>query len=233
PSGQAGFMVYFGTGKYIEVNDNTPSATPVHTFYGLWDKDPTSGSLNTPITDRNGDLLAQTITEFTAGTATYRKITSNAILWDGVAGGTHKGWRVDLLTAQAASLGEMVVFKPKLRSTRIIFTTLIPESVACSFGGSGFLMELSYENGGRLPFDVFDINNDGVFNSSDRAGQSDVISGMKTALGVMPDPTFIDDPAKGREIKILTGSSGLVQAVANNPGPTASSTGRRSWRQLK
>ncbi|MCR4301921.1 MAG: PilC/PilY family type IV pilus protein, partial [Sulfuricaulis sp.] len=33
PSGQAGFMVYFGTGKYIEVNDNTPSATPVHTFY--------------------------------------------------------------------------------------------------------------------------------------------------------------------------------------------------------
>lgn len=233
PGGQPGFMVYFGTGKYLEVNDNTPSATPVHTFYGLWDKDPTTGSLATPITNRNSDLLAQTISEFTASGTTYRTLTSNPIQWDGVGSGTHKGWRVDLLTAATTSLGEMVVFKPVLRSTRVIFTTLIPESVACSFGGSGFLMEINYENGGALPFDAFDLNNDGVFNSSDRAGQSSVISGIRTGLGVMPDPTIIDDPAKGREIKILTGSSGLVQAVANNPGPTSSATGRRSWRQLK
>lgn len=232
PDGEPGFMVYFGTGKYVEVGDNVPSASPIQTFYGLWDQD-LGGNPNTPITDRNADLLAQTITEFPFGSDTFRTVSSNTIQWDGVGTGTHKGWRVDLPTAQSASLGEMVVFNPQLRSTRVIFTTLIPESQACSFGGTGFLMELNFQNGGALPFDVFDINNDGVFNDADRAGQPSVISGMKTSLGVMPDPTIIDDPANGRELKILTGSSGAVTSVANNPGPTASATGRRSWRQLK
>lgn len=233
PDGEPGFMVYVGTGKYIETGDNTPKASPIQTFYGLWDKDPTTGSLTTPITNRNTDLLAQTISEFTSGGATYRTLSTNAIQWDGVSGGTKKGWRVDLLTNQTSSLGEMVVFKPILRSTRVIFTTLIPEQSACSFGGTGFLMELNYQNGGALPFDVFDINDDGNFNASDRAGGSTIISGMKTTLGITPDPVFIDDPAKDREIKIITGSSGLVETVANNPGPTSSATGRRSWRQLK
>ena len=39
PDGLNGFMVYFGTGKYMEIGDN--SITPpqqVQTFYGIWDQ---------------------------------------------------------------------------------------------------------------------------------------------------------------------------------------------------
>lgn len=234
PDSLAGYMVYFGTGKYVEVGDNNPGATPspTHTFYGLWDKD-TNGNGGTPIV--RADLLAQTITE-----GTYRTVTNNPIYWDGetYAGtpsftGTHKGWRDDLLTTTAGDLGEMVVSNPILRSTRVIFTTLIPDTQQCTSGGSSWLMELNYQNGGRLAIDVFDINNDGVFNSDDRGGESTPISGVRTGIGISPTPTIIDDPAKGRELKIVTGSSGAISSVSNNPGPLSSATGRRSWRQIK
>lgn len=234
PDGLAGYMVYFGTGKYVEVGDNNPGATPspTHTFYGLWDKD-TNGNGGTPIV--RADLLAQTITE-----GTFRTVTNNPIYWDGetYAGtpsftGSHKGWRDDLLTTTAGDLGEMVVSNPILRSTRVIFTTLIPDTQQCTSGGSSWLMELNYQNGGRLAVDVFDINNDGVFNSNDRDGGATVISGVKTGIGISPTPTMIDDPAKGRELKIVTGSSGAISSVSNNPGPLTPATGRRSWRQIK
>jgi len=39
PAGEKGFMVYFGTGKYIETGDNATSGEPTQTFYGIWDKD--------------------------------------------------------------------------------------------------------------------------------------------------------------------------------------------------
>ena len=56
------------------------------------------------------------------------------------------GWRDDLLTATTGSLGEKAVSNPVLVGgtvPRIIFTTLIPQTDACTAGGTSWLMELN------------------------------------------------------------------------------------------
>ncbi|MCF6230793.1 MAG: hypothetical protein L3J62_08395, partial [Gammaproteobacteria bacterium] len=70
-------------------------------------------------------------------------------------------------TYDGGNRGEMQVTESVLRDGRIIFTTLIPNDQMCSFGGSGWLMELDAANGGRLDWAVFDLNNDGIFTAYD------------------------------------------------------------------
>ena len=55
PDGLAGFVVYFGTGKYLERIDNTTTGAPTQTFYGIWDKN-LLGALVL-----RSDLLQQTV----------------------------------------------------------------------------------------------------------------------------------------------------------------------------
>ena len=39
PDGQSNYMVYFGTGRYlVTTTDNAAAASPVQTFYGIWDR---------------------------------------------------------------------------------------------------------------------------------------------------------------------------------------------------
>jgi type IV pilus assembly protein PilY1 len=203
PDGENGLMVFFGTGKYMETGDNsTASPQQVQSFYGIWDEKGT-GSGNHTIVD-NADLQTQTVGTSTFASETVRTVTDNAIDAWGTGTGEHMGWRVDL-----PSTAEKVVTDSLLRTGRIIFTTLVPNDSPCAAGGTSWLMELNFRNGGPPEFSVFDLNEDGVFND------------------------IVDDPANSRELKIGTGTSGDVKAIANNPGPQDSGNGRRSWRQMQ
>jgi hypothetical protein len=93
-------------------------------------------------------------------------------------------------------------------------------------------MELNFQNGGPPEFSLFDLNDDGVFNDNDKAN-GEVVVGIDPQLGIMPQPAILDDPAHNRELKIVTGTSGDVKGIANNPGPLDPANGRRSWRQLQ
>ncbi len=235
PDGLDGFMLYFGTGKYLEASDKSPSATPVHTFYGIWDENPTSGNLGggaSAAVVRN-DLLAQTLTATTVGSVSVRQVTDNPITWrPGATTPDHLGWQVDLPVT-----GEMSVSNPVLvggELARIIFTTLIPEPAAsCSFGGTSWLMELNPQNGGRFSQPVFDVNDDGTFDGSDLIGGTGGIppSGVNPDIGIMPEPVIIRDTANNKIIKGISGSTGMVTTNAQNAGPPTS--GRQSWRQLQ
>ena len=50
----------------------------------------------------------------------------------------HMGWYMDF--PSATTTGERSVFRPILTSGRLIFTTLVPSTQACLFGGTSFLM---------------------------------------------------------------------------------------------
>ncbi|MFQ6024312.1 MAG: pilus assembly protein [Acidiferrobacterales bacterium] len=226
PDGGDGFMVFFGTGKYMETGDNaTAGPQQVHTFYGIWDEKGTNGGNHTMVS--NNDLQTQTIGTGTFGGQTVRTVSDNPINAWGTGIGEHMGWRVDL-----PSTAEKAVTDPVLRTGRVIFTTLVPNDSPCAVGGTSWLMELNFHNGGPPDFPVFDLNDDGLFNDADKANGAFVV-GIDPGLGIMPEPVLIDDPAQGRELKIATGTSGDVQPVANNPGPLDPATGRRSWRQLQ
>jgi type IV pilus assembly protein PilY1 len=133
--------------------------------------------------------------------------------------------------------GERVVSNPILRNNRVIFTTLIPETDACSFGGTSWLMELDALSGARLAINVFDLNGDGVFDSKDEAlialadGESvqHSVGGVQSSVGITPEPGILASPKA--EYKYSPGTEGVIGVTAENPG--ASAYGRQSWRQLR
>lgn len=244
PDGAGGYMVYFGTGKYLENGDKTaPTTYPpgvYNNFYGIWD--PHSGaSLGGSDTARvsKARLRSQTVSSVTYSGVEYRTVTDNRLgsagsegdaqTWNETgtacnsAGGKCMGWVVSVPGA-----GEMMVSNPVLLGgsvPRIIFTTIVPENAACSYGGQSWLMELNPIHGGRFTSDVFGLT------SAIGASNAVTIVGVNPQIGIMPEPTILRDPANSRDLKILTGSSGTVTSVANSSGKP--SGGRQSWRQLK
>ncbi|MBI3440286.1 MAG: hypothetical protein HY052_00495, partial [Proteobacteria bacterium] len=247
PTGQGGYMVYFGTGRYVAANDNTASASPIQTFYGVWDRDTnTSKSVSGSAAVSRDRLLAQTIGTATVASTTVRSVTNNLIgVWNDSGTACNPGsptsttnncmgWRDDLLTTAADSLGEMSVSNPVLlggTTPRIIFTTLIPRTnTPCEPGGTSWLMELSPTNGGPTKVEVFDITGDGKITSADTINGTPV-AGIKSTIGIMPEPVIARNPAKGTDVKLFAGSSGTIQGINNYPAPGGS--GRQSWRQLK
>jgi type IV pilus assembly protein PilY1 len=243
PDGESGYMVYFGTGKYLEDGDKTaPTTFPpgnYNYFYGIWD--PHSGaSIGGSATSRVSKtrLRNQTVSAVTYSGTEYRTVTDNKLGVAGTqgddqswgdsgtacnsAGGNCMGW-VDSLPGA----GEMMVSNPVLLGgsvPRIIFTTIVPESAACSYGGQSWLMELNPIHGGRFTSDVFGL-------TPTIGSGATAIVGVNPQIGIMPEPTILRDPSNSRDLKILTGSSGTVTSVANSSGKAKG--GRQSWRQLK
>lgn len=239
PDGQSGYMVYFGTGRYIATGDNQANTSPIQTFYGIWDRGDVS---QIP----RSKLLPQTISSATTvNSTTVRQVTNDTIQWctannigtctcDNTSSGRCLGWRDNLLTTTSGSLGEKSVSNPVLVGgtvPRIIFTTLIPQTDPCTVGGTSWLMELNPKNGGRLPEQVFDSNLDGTLDSNDMITGGIPVAGINPGIGIMPEPTIIRDPANKTDLKAETGSSGAVTTIKNYVSGTQG--GRQSWRQLK
>lgn len=232
PDDLGGFMVFFGTGKYIEILDNDPTGQTTQSFYGIWDKN--TGSL-TPFD--SSDLLAQTITNqyqqsfdtdddgVDDETFTLRDVSDNEISWD-----THMGWKLDFLpenvegSANISNFGERQVSNAIVRGGRLIFTTLVPSSVECEFGGTSFLMELDFRSGGALEFPAFDLNGDGEYDGDDTDA-----SGRASDVGIMPTVSILADGAQ--DVAFGSGASGDIDVIQISVG--VESFGRQSWRQLE
>lgn len=244
-----GVVVYFGTGKYFEVGDNSVVSPQTQTFYGIRDtcvlQAGATGSCSTsdPSITRSNLQQQSIIAEGTVGNFDVRVTTANVT--DKTAFfSSKKGWYMDLLTppAPGTGIGERVVSQALLRSGRIVFVTLIPDNGQCSFGGTSWLMEMEALTGNRLsmtPFDIsgdnlinagdltqlVDTNNDGVVNGSDSklAG-----SGKKSTVGIIKSPGVIS--AGEVEYKYTSGSTGELETTIES---VESGAGRMSWRQLR
>lgn len=232
PDNFPGFMIFFGTGQYLEINDNDPIGQPTQSFYGIWDKN--AASL---VAFDHTDLLTQTITDqylesFDTDNDgvddeeyTLRDVSDNEIDW-----GTHVGWKLDLMptnvngSANTSNFGERQVSNAIVRNGRVIFTTLVPSSVECEFGGTSFLMELDFRSGGALEFPAFDLNNDGEYDGDD--GDA---SGRASDVGIMPTVSILSDGAQ--DVAFGSGASGDIDVIQLSVGNE--SYGRQSWRQLE
>jgi type IV pilus assembly protein PilY1 len=212
PTGKPGIMVLFGTGRFFAVGDNTD--TTGQSFYGIWD------NFSTPVTatDR-GTLQQQTVTSTTmtvrgvAGTA-VRNVSSNTVDWT-----TKRGWYLDLPASMERVIGAAAV-----RDGRAIFTTLIPSTDPCEFGGTGWLMEVSATTGAKLPYSVFDTDGDKLVTAAD-AG----ISGVQIGVGMVKRPLVLDGSPVAA--KFLSGTKGEIQLERNlSFGPVL---GRESWREVR
>jgi type IV pilus assembly protein PilY1 len=225
-----GYQLYFGTGKYVETADISNTAS--QTFYSLWDM----ASAPSVIASRSV-LQAQTVTTTTTVTGnTYRTTSSNTVAWVGlVSGGTKRGWYMDLPTS-----GERVVGDPTLYNNRILFTTLIPDSAVCGSGGTGVLMELDAVTGSALNYPTFDVNGDGMVDSSDNLGTPGVYgsgvlqSSIPSSVKLQKNP---DGPGGGTLLKPLSvsksdPSAGVASSLKIPINALGSIQKRTSWRQL-
>lgn len=216
-----GYMLYFGTGSFYAVGDNVVSSpAPEQSFYGIRD----NGSRLT--NGRNQLQEQEIVAEVAAAAGDVRVVSDNAVNY-----GSDAGWYLDLVSPVNGAEGERSVANPVLRGDRIIFTTLIPSSEPCDFGGSGWLMELDALNGMRLPYSVLDIDGDGQFDADDFVevdGAMVPVSGLRSSVGIIKSPGIIS--AGEREFKYASGSTGEIAVITER---NSTDGGRKSWREIK
>ena len=241
PSGQSGYMVYFGTGKYYENADNdvsNPATNPgIQSFYGIWDNGnriaiTDRGNVNFPlvsqeildevtVTVEDGEIVdVATITagDLQINQTSYRVVSENAVNYP-----AKRGWYMDLVSPEFNEQGERVVSAPLLRRGQVIFTTLIPDNDPCSFGGTSWLMILNATTGVLSQKPVFDVTGDGTVDSS-------AYGGRQSKVGIVKTPAVIQSPTGDH--MYFGGQGGNVEKVTTTPGDE-DEFGRRSWRQLQ
>jgi type IV pilus assembly protein PilY1 len=116
---------------------------------------------------------------------------------------------------------------------RIVFVTILPSSDPCDAGGTSWLMELLF-TGGQPAAPVFDLNNDGVFDDADKIvvdGNAVPVSGVKSNVGIMATPTWLDKDAE-KAFKLVPGTSGGVMTITNKGKGGSGTTTRVYWQQL-
>lgn len=209
PSGVPGVMVVIGTGRFFADEDKTD--TTQHTFYGILDN-------GTPVTTTDRSQLVQQTISTTSinlrGVVTdVRQVSANPVDFT-----TRRGWYMDL-----PSTGERVIGPAVVRAGRVIFTTVVPSTDPCEFGGSGWLMEVSATSGAKLPYSVFDTNGDGLVNDADSA----LASGVPLSVGLVKQPQVMEGSPTA--LKAMSGTSGNMQLERNR---TFTRLGRDSWREV-
>ncbi|HET7570475.1 MAG TPA: PilC/PilY family type IV pilus protein [Gammaproteobacteria bacterium] len=222
---RAGLMVYFGTGKFLGVDDLTD--TTAQTFYGIWDK--LAGATVT-----GSQLVQQVITTITVTpkdgtTVDARTVSDNAIDWN-----EKNGWYMNLPDS-----GERVITDPRLDKGRLIFTTYVPSATQstslCEAGGESFLMVLNYATGGSFTMPEIDLNGDGELDGDDQVGAGTDADPKKNPVGVGLGKGYATSPTILRtsqgnigDIKLITKSNGHIASVKER----GSDHQRSSWKQI-
>jgi type IV pilus assembly protein PilY1 len=130
------FMVVFGTGKFLGLEDRTTTGAVTQSVYGIRDPGPSATGL--PVV--RSSLLTQNLAEDATGA---RSLTSATITT------SQKGWYFDLNISGVK--GERVVATPTalFDTNRVIVSTLIPTTAdPCDPGRDGAIMVVDAATGG-------------------------------------------------------------------------------------
>lgn len=244
PAGATGLAVYFGTGQYYAVGDN--STTTVQTQYGIVDADGALGTNTGRFTSGNhrDDLVRQSIIfEGAVSGNQLRALSSNAVNYNPPLPATpDRGWFVDLLTPpypSGTAKGERIITSPLLFGGRLIFQTITPSSSPCDFGGGSFLMQVNPATGGNITSAGFDVDGNGSFGAGDLidigGGVMFNASGLDTGVGISGgfgrpinagDRAFV--PVSG-----TAGGGGGGGGLETPPIASGSIKPRATWRQIQ
>lgn len=254
-------IVLFGTGELIQASDRTvDTAHPkVQSFYGIIDQN--TGAASDIVPSGRGSLLQQSILAETSvvvptlqsdGTTVNQTDNLRVMSHNPYAG--QSGWYVDLKSPVNGYEGERSISDPILRAGEIIFTTAIPNSDPCAYGGRSWLMDMDSLSGGQLSFTPLDLNNDKKFNDADLitityngTPMTVPASGIQTGNGISTSPGMVSAGSLDYGIITGTGTNG-GQGGGTDPNPSCSANncpdsygiqpypgayGRQSWRQLR
>ncbi len=226
-----GYMVTFGTGRYVDVSDTAAGAAQA--LYGVRDNGAVVSS---------AQIVDQSVLGTTTGAdgRTYRISThavgapaATSFVGDNVVSTTlyasdKLGWKLAL-----PSSGERIVNQTAVRYGKVVASTVIPSSAACSYGGDGWVMEVDVLTGNRADIPALDTDADNDVDSSDILGYSGGqahASGVR--IGAIPAaPGFIRTQNRRLDDKLVNTSNGTVVRVRE--AGNAATSGRVSWEQLQ
>ncbi|RMV90306.1 putative Type IV pilus-associated protein [Pseudomonas coronafaciens pv. garcae] len=210
-----GKIVYFGTGKFIEVADK--QTTGLQDFYAIWDADTGTGSTV------EANLQAQAVNgSVTSNGATYFTSTNNDVDWS-----VKKGWYMPL-SAVAPYLGERIIYPAQTSRDRIIFSTASVNSAdPCESTGTGRVFELNAATGSMLNYQVLDTNGDNSINSSDLYAAGIGYTGIPVVSAI------VSGTADGNEVKIINNSTGDTPDRLKERGGSGNVFQRIMWRQIQ
>jgi type IV pilus assembly protein PilY1 len=206
-----GYVVLFGTGKFVENSDVSSSNFKRQSFYGIHDTTNDEDKLT------NRTFLVPRVAELSADGKTLN-ITGDAFVY-GTTTGTYRGWYLDFKDAQTT--GERSVTNPLAIYGRVFFNTLIPSVDPCAIG-SGRSYALDALSGltvdGETTGGLSSIGFLGAPMLLD-AGEAD--SGDRNSIGRRP---------ASRQYSIFNfGTDGAVKERTSRIYPPA---GRFSWREV-
>ncbi|OUM05363.1 pilus assembly protein [Pseudomonas syringae] len=210
-----GKIVYFGTGKFIEVADK--QTTALQDFYAIWDADAGTGSTveaNLQAQAVNGSVISNGTTYFTS--------TTNDVDWS-----VKKGWYMPL-SAVAPYLGERIIYPAQTSRGRIIFSTASVNSAdPCESTGTGRVFELNAATGSMLNYQVLDTNGDNNINNSDLYAAGLGYTGIPVVSAI------VSGTGDGNEVKIINNSTGNTPDVLKEKGGSGNVYQRIMWRQIQ
>ncbi len=156
--------IYFGTGKYASDADKTNTDT--QTFYGIKDPcwDPATNGWDTACLSSSSSVTAASYsTESVSNSTSALMDTTNAVVntsgaVSGVTGGVGAApttWS-ELLTVAKDSdgwffnfllSGERSLNKPTIVGGLVLFTSFVPSTDICAFGGTSYFFSVYYKTG--------------------------------------------------------------------------------------
>ncbi len=244
---RSGYLVYVGTGKYLENSDTTD--TSIQSIYAIWDREES----NISTIDRS-HLLQQWIDSESNSNGVNDNVTDNrtstnhTISWysgNGLppTGGDQLGWFMDLGLGTSATDptiatpdGERVDYHLYVDydSKVVEFSTLIPNNNPCDYGGDGWAYRLNAISGSRFEQkSPWDYNQDGKYDDLDKLYNSQGTevwgSGIKVPMRIRTTKTRSPTP-ECIEVNILNYSDGTIGTLESKCNDKQ--LGRRSWRQI-
>ncbi|HEY4581597.1 MAG TPA: PilC/PilY family type IV pilus protein [Lysobacter sp.] len=201
--------VFFGTGRYLTVQDADPANAPVQSMYGFIDED---------------RQIART--ELTARTLAVTSDTSNgfpvrAFAAKAALPATSKGWYIDLPES-----GERIIQDAQVVSSFLVTASMVPTGNACDADGRGYINALDAFTGTSAGSSYFDLNRDGKTTDEKLTMGDKSIPVGSVDLGVGM-PTL---PNLQRGLLSLSGSAGAGGGSVSTLRPRWD---RTSWREIR
>jgi type IV pilus assembly protein PilY1 len=209
-----GYVVLFGTGKFVEAGDAASGNFAMQSFYAVFDA---AGS--TAATLVRSSLSKRTLTPSNEGYAVAGDLFSY-----GAGSSQKKGWYFDFPDSDKS--GERLITSPALMSGMLFFNTLIPSADPCGSGGgrSYVLNALS-----------------GMPTSGESTGILSQIGMLSAPIVFQTENAVGDRDAIGRRsvskkyaiVNFGTGGTkGMAAPASGKPVQVTVPAGRFSWREI-
>ena len=226
--------LFFGTGEYLNSGDLSNLAT--QTWYGLIVQSPSDSTLVSNLSTGRSALVQRSIVAEVAGNATStppilpaRAVTSAPSTPDMTG---KSGWYMDLLSptgtnGAAVAQGERIVTPNQFQGNLLLGTTRIPQAVdLCNPSGRGWIMAIDPFTGTNPVSNFFDLNGDGLINSSDTI----TVNGKQVAAAGVGFSSLPNNPVFVGSIMLVSfdnGTTGSLKTTGSSGNPQ-----RVSWREL-